>query len=101
MTQAIPVEQYLSRYAFVTGLEYTQHYVQVIRAAGNADVMLDGAAVTGYYTVGDYEVADWEIAEGSHFARSEGAFGVTQVGYTPVTSYAYPGGMALAPINPQ
>jgi hypothetical protein len=33
-------------------------------------------------------------------ADSAAAFGVTQVGYTDVTSYAYPGGLRLAKINP-
>ncbi len=32
--------------------------------------------------------------------RLAAPFGVTQVGYTDVTSYAYPGGLALGFINP-
>ena len=101
MYQMIPTEQFLDRYAFVTGIGYVQHYAQVIRVKGNPDVTIDGKKVTGYYAVGDYEVADFKIKEGAHLAESEAPFGVINIGYTPVTSYAYPGGLRLAVINPQ
>ena len=101
MYQMIPVEQFLPSYAFATGTGYTPDYVQVIRQKGAADVTVDGATVTGYYTVGNYEVADWKINTGSHFAESAAPFGIISVGYTGVTSYAYPGGLRLEVINPQ
>jgi len=97
----IPVEQFLDRYAFVTGTGYSVHYAQIIRTKGGPDVLVDGAIVGGYYTVGEYEVADYKISEGAHLAESNAAFGVINVGYTGVTSYAYPGGLKLAVINPQ
>lgn len=98
--QMVPVEQFLPRYVFVTGTGYSEHYVQVIRPADGADVEVDGVVVTGYQTVGGFEVADWPITEGSHAAVSTEPFGITVVGYTTVTSYAYPGGLALGFINP-
>ena len=101
MYQMIPVEQFLERYAFVTGTGYTTHYAQIIRIAGSPDVLIDGAAVGGYYPVGEYEVADYKISEGPHLAESDAPFGIINVGYTAVTSYAYPGGLKLAVINPQ
>ena len=101
MYQMIPVEQFLDRYAFVTGTGYSVHYAQIIRTKGGPDVLVDGAIVGGYYTVGEYEVADYKISEGAHLAESNAAFGVINVGYTGVTSYAYPGGLKLAVINPQ
>lgn len=100
MYQMVPVEQFLDRYAFVTGTGYDVHYVQVTREVGGADVSVDGVPVTGYYTVGGYEVADWPVAEGSHFAESADAFGIVSIGYTGFTSYAYPGGLELEVINP-
>ena len=100
MVQMVPVEQFLDRYAFVTGTGYNVHYVHVTREAGAADVFVDGTMVTGYYAVGEYEVADWVISEGSHFASSDDAFGIVGVGYTGYTSYAYPGGLELEIINP-
>ena len=101
MYQMIPVEQFLDRYAFATGTGYSQDYVQVIRTKGGADVLVDGVTVNGYYTVDQYEVADWKIAPGGHLAESAQPFGIVSVGYTGVTSYAYPGGMRLQIINPQ
>jgi hypothetical protein len=101
MYQMIPVEQFLSRYAFVTGTGYTKHYAQIIRTAGGADVTIDGAVVGGYYAVGGFEVADQPISEGAHLAESADPFGILNIGYTDVTSYAYPGGLRLKVINPQ
>ena len=101
MYQMIPVEQFLERYAFVTGTGYTTHYAQIIRLKGNPDVLIDGALVGGYVAVGEYEVADYKISEGAHLAESDASFGIINVGYTAVTSYAYPGGLKLAVINPQ
>lgn len=101
MTQSIPVEQWLNRYAFVTGIDYTEHYVQVIHALGSAPILLDGAAVTGYYSIGDYEVADALIDEGAHLLESDDPFGVEQFGWrgllgepnASTSAYAYPGGL--------
>ncbi len=101
MYQMVATEQFLDRYAFVTGSGYNPNYAQIIRAKGNPDVKVDGVIVTGYYAIGEYEVADWKIAEGGHLAESDAPFGIINVGYTNVTSYAYPGGMKLAVINPQ
>jgi hypothetical protein len=99
--QMVPVEQFLPRYVFVTGTGYNLNYVQIIRPLGGAEVYVDDVMVTGYYQVGEFEVADYSIQPGSHLADSEEEFGVIQVGYTNVTSYAYPGGLKLATINPQ
>jgi hypothetical protein len=101
MYQMVPVEQFLDRYAFVTGTGYDVHYAQIIRAKGGADVKVDGVVVNGYYAIGDYEVSDWKIGEGAHLAESDSPFGIVSVGYTGATSYAYPGGLKLAVINPQ
>jgi hypothetical protein len=98
MYQSVPVEQFLNRYVFVTGLDFDSHYVQVIRHLGGADVFVDDELVSGYYSVGNFEIVDVEIDEGSHVAESADDFGIVQVGYTLDTttkdaSYAYPGGM--------
>ncbi|MBK8265455.1 MAG: IgGFc-binding protein [Nannocystis sp.] len=82
MYQMVPVEQFLSRYAFATGVNYGLNYVQVIREKGGAEVQVDGVTVTGYTEVGAYEVADWRIEEGAHEAISEKPFGIISIGYT-------------------
>ncbi len=93
MVQAVPTEQFLDRYVFVTGVGYEEHYVQVIRPVGAPDVTVDDEIVTGFTTIGGFEVADWPIMEGPHVAESSGEFGIIQFGYTKDASYAYPGGM--------
>jgi len=98
--QMVPTEQFLPRYVFVTGVGYNQNFVQVTRPTDGADVFVDGILVGGYTTIGDFEVSDWPVAEGPHSADSDAPFGIIQVGYTGVTSYAYPGGLALGFINP-
>ncbi|NVB43146.1 IgGFc-binding protein [Pseudenhygromyxa sp. WMMC2535] len=101
MYQMVPTEQFLDAYTFATGTGYTVTYVQVIRQQGGSAVSLDGQDVSGYYTVGNFEVADVEIEEGNHFINSDTPFGIIILGYTSATSYAFPGGMKLADINPQ
>jgi len=99
--QMIPVEQFLGRYVFATGVGYTKNYVQIIRKAGAAHVTVDDVMVGGYAAIGGYELADWPIAEGAHVAESDDPFAIINIGYTDFTSYAYPGGMKLDVITPQ
>mgnify|MGYP000488141580 CR=1 FL=1 len=99
--QMIPVEQFLNRYVFATGIGYDPNYVQIIREVGGAAVTVDGVQVNGYTAVGGYEIADWPIDEGSHIAESVDPFAIINIGYTDFTSYAYPGGMKLDVITPQ
>jgi hypothetical protein len=101
MYQMVPSEQFLESYTFATGIGYTVNYVQIIREMGGPTVYVDGALVGGFQTIGNYQVANYQVSEGSHFATSDGPFGIIQLGYTNATSYAYPGGMQLAEINPQ
>jgi len=120
MYQMIPVAQFLTRYVFSTALRYPHNYVQVIRAAEGAPVVLDGEPIddASYDPIAEYEVAELSIDEGTHLIESEDPFGIIQVGYSgpdidanclledeyldPETgrplfgcssSYAYPGGM--------
>ncbi len=108
MYQMIPIEQFLERYVFVTGVNYDTNYAQVIRVKGAADVKINNEVVTGYYAVNgfkdfQYEVADWPLAPGDepkvYLAESDDAFGVMVIGYNSTadgfSAYAYPGGMAL------
>ena len=101
MYQMVPTEQFLDAYAFVTGTGYQVHYAQIVRTDGGAEVFIDGNQVGNYYQVGAFEVSDVQVTEGAHFATSDQPFGILQVGYTGVTSYAYPGGLKLEVINPQ
>jgi hypothetical protein len=109
MYQTIPVDQYLERYVFVTGANYSQNYAQVIRRRDNADVFIDGVAVDGWYTLNstglNVQVADVDLGPtgdaGVHLAESEDPFGINVIGYVTRSAYAYPGGMALKVLNPE
>jgi hypothetical protein len=117
MYQTIPLEQHLKRYVFVTGDQYTQNYVQVIRRFNGADVLIDGVAVpdelwTHLNATGDLNVEFADVplfTEGNttplpasvHLAESDDPFGINVIGYVARSAYAYPGGMALKVLNPE
>ena len=44
-------------------------------------------------------MSDWRVGEGNHFARSDGGFGIINIGYTDFTSHD--DHRRLAEINPQ
>jgi hypothetical protein len=110
MYQLVPVDQFLKRYVFVTGIDYDAHYVEVIREIGGPDVILDDGMTVTFDSepVGGYEFAVVNIGAGDHRIESTGPFGILQFGWangehdacTPFSamgtcqsSYAYPGGM--------
>ncbi len=113
MYQTIPVEQYLKRYVFITGVGYQKNYAQIVRVQGAPDVFINGKKVEDYYSVVavslNYEIADVELEPGDepkvYVVESEQEFGVSVLGYTTTvgggSAYAYPGGMALRELTPQ
>lgn len=110
MTQIVPTEQFLNRYVFVTGTNYTHNYVQIIREVGGASVFIDGddsMTQVGWTAVGDgsWEVLSVPIAEGGYEITSDDSFGIMQYGYTPhalgdnSAGYAYMGGIKAEVIH--
>lgn len=108
MYQMIPVEQWMKRYVFVTGVDYTRNYAQIVRRKGGADIVLDNELITDFYPLegagpdNQWEVADYELPGGqaarTFVAVSAEPFGVTVIGYKskkPSSAYAYPAGTAL------
>jgi len=123
MVQLVPVDQFLERYTFATGVGFAFNYVQVTRRAAGAEVRLRPTAgagveriVEGYAPVGGYEVATVAIEQGGYEIVSEDPFGIIQSGSTRSVpgedpgcaqndggpdgsvqecnaTYAYPGGM--------
>lgn len=106
MTQVVPTEQFLDSYTFVTGSNFDEHWVQIIREQGGADVTLDGELVTdamtqnGWEPAGNWEIGSVLITEGGHTIRSDDFFGIMQYGYSPhigasdnSAGYGYMGGM--------
>jgi hypothetical protein len=101
MMTSVPVEQFLNRYVILTPSGYSQDYVQILRIAAD-DVQVDGVTVpaNAYYAVGAYTIADYAVSAGTHVITSSSPVGIMGVGYTDVTSYGYPGGLALNNIAP-
>jgi hypothetical protein len=102
MVQAVPVEQYLDQYVVLVPTTWINDYLVLTRQTG-ATVQVDGNAVTsGWTSVGttNYEVTRLAVADGVHVLLGSHPFGVIVVGYDRWDSYAYPGGLNQARINP-
>ncbi|MEM6990693.1 MAG: IgGFc-binding protein [Myxococcota bacterium] len=100
MIQAAPVEQFLREYTYATPNGYDDHYTQVVRPLGGAEVTIDGDAINDFVPVGMFEVADLNVAEGPHRVRSSDAFGLTAFGYNTYASYGYSAGQGLEVLSP-
>lgn len=96
MALAVPVEQYRNDYRFLAPESFEQNYVNVI-ATPDAQVKLDGKAVTGFTAIpgSSYSVAKVKIDGGVHNIEGSSAFGISVYGVGSYTSYMYPGGLDL------
>jgi hypothetical protein len=98
----VPVEQFLDRYVFVTGIGYNlQLRAGRARQGRRRREGRRGGRSTATTRSARTRSPTGRSTEGSHLAESDAPFGIYQVGYTGVTSYAYPGGLRLKVINPQ
>jgi hypothetical protein len=99
--QAAPMEQYLPRYAVLVPNGFTYDYAVLTREPGE-EIRVDGVPVPEaiFEAVGDREVGRHLMEDGVHILESDAPFGLQIVGYYEMDSYAYLGGLALAPINP-
>jgi len=104
MVLAVPTDQYLPAYIFLTPDTYNEDYVIVVRPTGVV-VTLDGLAIPAGSFIdigaGTWQVARVAVGNGVHEITADEPFGITAEGYSPYVSYGYPGGMNLAVINPQ
>jgi len=109
----VPPLQWLRSYLFFTDPTYAKTDLVFIRGQGSDgafhDVTLDCfGAIAAWTPIGNapYQVArvDWAMQAGNcsngvHTATSEAPFGLTVWGTDIDTSYAYPAGMSVKPIN--
>ena len=111
---SVPPEQYLSEYVFFADPNYPETNLVLIRERGADaqfhDVTLDCAGtLANWQHVGDYEWTRIDLvtefapvgmcSTGRHKIKSDAPFGLWVWGWGPATSYGYPGGMNVAPIN--
>jgi hypothetical protein len=112
MVQMVPVEQYQKDYVFLVDSSYVNDYAKLVRPNG-ADVTVEclGVVPNNRWTAIGNSGWDWATIDmnpgeaqckpGTNEATSMDAFGIIVSGEASAASYAYPGGLALAPINPQ
>lgn len=103
---ATAVEQYRKKYVFLAPNDYDKNFVDIIQPV-DAEVTLDGAAVTGAKEPipGDPEYALVRVAlgkgkDGAHVLEATAPVGIQVLGYGDYTSYQYPGGLNLTAIAP-
>jgi hypothetical protein len=112
----LPPLQFLKKYVFFTDPTYPTTnlvFTRIADANGFHDVSLAClGTITGWQpvgTAGKYEIAQVDVIRagvpngacnnGPHTAESEGAFGLMVWGLDYYSSYAYPAGGSVAPIN--
>jgi hypothetical protein len=104
---AVPVEQFRTSYLVHAPINYATNDLDVVAPAG-ATVMLDGTPLS-FTPIGDTGFALARVqplgrgpnADGNHALTGSAPFGVNVYGYGTDTSYWYPGGLELHPINVQ
>jgi hypothetical protein len=109
MVLAVPVEQWLTDYVFLVDFSYTNNSIKLTRNKGMPVSLGCLADIPDWSPVNDkYETAvvkanpgDPNCQPGTNSATGSSPFSVMVVGESNSTSYAYPGGLALKPINPQ
>jgi hypothetical protein len=96
----VPLEQFREDYVVLTPPSYRRSYLNITAPMG-ASVRLDGMPVSGFEAVGTsgYGVAKVEVEGGTHRVTSDRKVGVLVYGFGAYTSYMYPGGLELEPIN--
>jgi hypothetical protein len=111
----LPPAQWLSKYVFFTDPTYPTTNLVVTRektATGFKDVSVDCVGkLTGWQPIGSkgkYEITNVDLLRGTpngtctnggHTASSQGPFGLMVWGLDSVSSYGYPAGGNVAPIN--
>ncbi len=103
MGLAVPIDQYLSRYVFLSPDTYEDKFVNVI-AYGDTQVALDGETIEDFESIGktQYRVATVRLGDkGEHSVESADGSGVGLIlyGYADFTSYMSPAGLELRVIG--
>ncbi len=101
LSLVVPSEQFRTSYTFVTPDTFVESYVNIIAPLGSM-VMLDGTQlVSEFEPVGmsGMGVARVPMQGGQHQLEGQQGFGIVVYGFAPYTSYMYPGGLDLQPIN--
>lgn len=104
MVLEVPTDQYRSNYNFLIPDSYQQNYINVTAPRG-ATIMLDGNMLmaTPINVGANLVMYHLSVPPGQHSIRAMTdleRFGLKVYGVASFTSYAFPGGLDLAPISP-
>ena len=93
-------EQFRRDYRFLAPDTYDEHWLTIVLPS-NGTVFLDGMPVPGATPIPgtSWSVSQISLSAGTHEATSELPFGITVQGFGSYTSYLFPGGLDLKPIN--
>jgi hypothetical protein len=112
MVLMVPEEQYQDDYVFLVDTSYDQDFAKLIRPAG-AQIDVECLGVVPAERWSPVGGSGWEVATidmnpgealcttGTNEATGTAPFGIIVSGQASAASYAYAGGLALQPINPQ
>ncbi len=107
MTQMVPIDQFRDDYVVLVPLNWIYDYFILTKRVGET-ISVDGNLVpqSEFTAIDDginpveWEVARVAVADGVHTLTGSQPFGVVVLGYDYADSYAYPGGLNQAIINP-
>jgi len=106
MVLLVPAEQWVRDYVFLVDTSYTNNLVKLVRptgvpvSVGCFGEVRDWTAITPKYESAVVTFNGDGCTPGTNTATSTLPFGIMVVGEADITSYAYPGGLQLKPINP-
>ena len=95
-----PPEQFRRDYRFLTPNTYDEHWLTIIQPVG-AEIIVNGAPVPAATPIPgtDWAIVRQSLPAGTHSASSTLPFGIMVQGFGSYTSYLFPGGLDLRPIN--
>jgi hypothetical protein len=103
LSLAVATQQLRSSYLFHAPPEYQTSYVNVVAPQG-AQVLLDDMQISGFTGIGatGYGARRVQLGAsttGDHHISADKPFGITVYGYGSYSSYWYPGGLDLRPLQ--
>ncbi|MCB9705033.1 MAG: IgGFc-binding protein [Myxococcales bacterium] len=112
MVLMVPSEQFQSDYVFLVDSSYNNDFAKLVRPSGaKIDVACLGVVPENRWTKIGASNFEWATIDmnpgeamckpGTNEATGDAPFGIIVSGQSSAASYAYPGGLALKPINPQ
>jgi hypothetical protein len=112
MLLMIPNEQFQSEYVFLVDSSYEKDFAKFVRPAGaKVDLACFGVIPDNRWTKIGNSGFEWaaitmnpgeaQCKTGTNEVTGDQPFGISVSGQSSAASYAYPGGLALKPINPQ